>query len=161
MRWEEFERACPELAAEGRRRFVADQLVLVGTNRKDGWPRISPCEVDLAAGHLFLGMMWRSMKALDLRRNPRVVVHTVQCDRAAARGDLKLYGRGVEITDPELRAAFRQAIKARIDWAPDEPGFHLFSLDVAWASLVAFGDVQTITRWDPSQGLRRHVRELP
>jgi hypothetical protein len=158
MRWDEFERACPELAEEGRRRFVADQLVLLGTNRKDGWPRISPCEVDLAAGHLFLGMMWRSMKALDLHRDPRVVVHTVQCDREAAQGDLKLYGQAVEITDAALRAAFRQAIKARINWAPEEPRFHLFSLDIAWASLVTFGERQTILRWDPSRGLRTQTR---
>lgn len=154
MRWDEFEQARPELAAEGRRRFQQDQLVLVGTNRKDGWPRISPCEVDLAAGQLFLGMMWRSMKALDLRRDPRMVVHTVQCDREAARGDLKLYGRGIEIHDRDLRDAFREAIKARIDWAPEEPRFHLFSLDIAWASLVTFGDGQTITVWDPERGVR-------
>lgn len=159
MRWDEFEQACPDLAAEGRRRFVVDQLVLVGTNRRDGWPRISPCEVDLAAGHLFLGMMWRSMKALDLRRDPRLVVHTVQCDREAAQGDLKLYGTAVEIGEPALRAAFREAINTRIDWAPEEPRFHLFSVDIAWAAFVTFADGQTITLWDPVRGLRREVRD--
>ncbi len=55
MRWDEFEQTCPELAAEGRRRFTADELVLLGTIRQDGWPRISPCEVDFAEGHLLLG----------------------------------------------------------------------------------------------------------
>jgi hypothetical protein len=160
MRWDEFEQACPELAAEGRRRFLADQLVLLGTNRKDGWPRISPCEVDMVDGHLCLGMMWRSMKALDRCRDPRVIVHTVQCDREAASGDLKLYGRAVEIDDPALRAAYRSAIKARIDWAPDEPLFHLFSLDIAWASFVTFGGGQTIKVWDSARGLRTEVRDL-
>lgn len=159
MRWDQFEAACPEFAAEGRRRFTHDQLVLLGTNRRDGWPRISPCEVDLAAGHLFLGMMWRSMKALDLRRDPRVIVHTVQCDREAASGDLKLYGRAVEIGERALRAAFRAAIKTRINWAPEEPRFHLFALDVAWASFVKFGGGQTIKTWDPARGLRQRVRD--
>jgi hypothetical protein len=56
-----------------RARLVRDQLVMVGTLRKDGWPRISPCQVDIAAGHLLLGMMWRPAKALDLARDPRVV----------------------------------------------------------------------------------------
>lgn len=159
MRWDQFEGACPELAAEGRRRFTADQLALLGTNRKDGWPRISPCEVDFVEGHLLLGMMWRSMKALDLRRDPRIVVHTVQCDREASSGDLKLYGRAIEISDPALRSAFRTAIMARINWAPDEPHFHLFSLDIAWASFMQFGGGQTIKVWDPAHGLRTEVRD--
>jgi hypothetical protein len=63
---------------------------MVGTLRKDGWPRISPCEVDFAAGHLFLGMMWRSAKALDLSRDSRVVVHSVTCNREGSDGDVKL-----------------------------------------------------------------------
>lgn len=99
------------------------------------------------------------MKALDLRRDARVVVHTVQCDREAGEGDLKLYGRALEIGDPALRAAFRAAIKARIDWAPDEPHFHLFALDIAWASFVTFGGGQTIMIWDPARGLRKEVRD--
>ena len=47
-------------------RFRKDELVMLGTLRADGSPRISPCELDVAEGHLFLGMMWRSKKALDL-----------------------------------------------------------------------------------------------
>ena len=90
MTWDELAHACPEIAELARARFVREQLVLVGTIRKDGSPRISPCEVDLAAGHLFLGMMWKSKKALDLRRDPRVVVHSVTCDREGTDGDVKL-----------------------------------------------------------------------
>jgi hypothetical protein len=155
MRWEEFVEACPELAEMAQKRFVRDQLVLVGTLRSDGWPRISPCEVDIAAGHLFLGMMWRSTKALDLLRDPRVIVHSVQCDREAGDGDIKLYGRAIEIRDPSLRAAYRDAIKARIDWAPAEPSFHLFSADIERAAYVVFGGGQRIVTWDSERGLRR------
>ena len=155
MRWEEFAEACPELAETARERFAQDQLVLVGTLRSDGWPRISPCEVDIAAGHLFLGMMWRSTKALDLLRDSRLIVHSVQCDREAGEGDIKLYGRVIEIRDPTLREAFRDAIKARIAWAPDEPSFHLFSVDVERAASVAFSGGQRIMTWDSERGLRR------
>lgn len=155
MLWEEFAEACPELAEMAQKRFVRDQLVLVGTLRTDGWPRISPCEVDIAAGHLFLGMMWRSTKALDLLRDSRLIVHSVQCDREAGEGDIKLYGRAIEIRDPTLREAFRDAIKARIDWAPDEPSFHLFSVDVERAACVAFSGGQRIMTWDSERGLRR------
>ena len=44
--------------------------MLVGTIRKDGTPRISPNEPDFAVGRLFVSMMWRSKKALDLLRDP-------------------------------------------------------------------------------------------
>ncbi|MGH2395675.1 MAG: hypothetical protein ACRDFW_01540 [bacterium] len=155
MRWEEFTEACPELAELAKKRFEQDQLVLVGTLRTDGWPRISPCEVDITAGHLFLGMMWRSTKALDLLRDSRLIVHSVQCDREAGEGDIKLYGRAIEIRDPTLRKYYRDAIKARIDWAPDEPSFHLFSVDVQRAAFVAFSRGQRIMTWDSERSLRR------
>lgn len=159
MRWDEFALACPELAEMARKRFVRDQLVLVGTLRGDGWPRISPCEVDLAVGHLFLGMMWQSTKARDLLRDPRLAVHSVQCNREATEGDIKLYGRAVDIHDPALRNAFRDAIKSRIDWAPDEPNYHLFSIDIESAGFVSFGGGQRIITWDPTRGLQRWTKE--
>lgn len=48
MRWEEFEEACPQIATMARKRFLKDALVLVGTLRADGSPRISPNESDFA-----------------------------------------------------------------------------------------------------------------
>lgn len=128
---------------------------MLGTVRRDGSPRLSPCEVDFAAGYLFLGMMWRSTKALDLRRDPRLVVHSVTCSREGTDGDVKLSGRAVEIVDRRLRAAFREAIRARIDWAPDEPRYHLFALDVASAAFIRFGEDGRLLIWDPERGLRR------
>ena len=50
MTWEEFKNAAPELAALGEERFEATGLVLVGTLRKNGWPRISPVEPFLPMG---------------------------------------------------------------------------------------------------------------
>jgi len=155
MRWDAFARACPEIGSMAESRFRTDELIMLGTLRADGSPRVSPCEVDIAAGHLFLGMMWRSHKALDLLRDPRCVVHSVTCDRMGADGDLKLYGAMADVHDPELRQAYRAAIKARIDWEPDEPGFHLFSLDVASAGFTVFGEEHHALAWDPDGGLRR------
>lgn len=154
VRWDAFERACPEIAATARTRFVEDELVLVGSIRRDGSPRISPNEVDLAAGRLFVSMMWRSMKALDLLRDPRVVVHSVTTNRMGTEGDVKLYGRVVDEREPDVRAAFRDAIRARIDWAPDEPNYHCFSVDVASAGYIRFGDDAVALAWDPERGLR-------
>jgi hypothetical protein len=159
MRWDEFQRQCPELAAMAGERFAADQLVMLGTLRRDGSPRISPCEVDTAAGDLFLGMMWRSPKALDLLRDPRIVVHSVTCNREGTDGDIKLYGRAVAVDDPGLRTAFRTAIKARIDWAPEEGTYHLFALDLDSAGYLRFeGEEKEIWAWDPARGLRRDRR---
>lgn len=157
MRWDEFERGCPEIAAIARERFHRDQLVMLATIRGDGSPRINPCEVDFAVGRLFLGMMWRSKKALDLLRDPRIVVHSVTCDRSGTDGDVKLYGRVLDERQPEVRYAFREAIRARIDWAPDEPEFHLFSLDVESAAYIVFGESGYAIAWDPKRGLRRRA----
>jgi hypothetical protein len=55
MRWDEFAATCPRIADLAEDRFRADELVILGTIRPDGSPRLSPCEVDFAAGHLLLG----------------------------------------------------------------------------------------------------------
>jgi hypothetical protein len=155
VRWDEFERACPELAGLARDRFVRDQLVMVGTIRRNGSPRVSPNECDLAAGRLFVSMMWRSKKALDLLRDPRMVVHSVTSNTDGTDGDVKIYGRAVDEREPEVREAFRAAIGARIDWAPDEPEYHCFSVDVRSAAYVRFGDAAQALAWDEQRGLRR------
>lgn len=155
MRWDEFERRCPEIATIARHRFETDQLVMVGTLRRDGSPRVSPCECDFAAGRLVVSMMWRSRKALDLLRDPRIAVHSVTSNKDGTDGDVKLYGRVVDEQDPEVRTAFRDAIRARIDWAPDEPNYHCFSVDVEGAGFIRFGDQKTVLGWGPVRGLRR------
>jgi hypothetical protein len=155
MRWEEFATASPELAQLGEDRLRSRELCLVGTLRRNGWPRISPVEPDFAAGELMLGMMWRSPKALDLLHDPRLVVHSVVSSRMGDEGDFKLYGRAVDVKDADRRKAYRAAIKARIDWAPDEPHYHLFAVDIDSAGFVVFGDERYGLAWDPERGLRR------
>jgi hypothetical protein len=153
--WEAFAEACPELAGLGEQRLRRQELCLLGTLRRDGSPRISPCEPDFAEGHLLLGMMWRSPKALDLLRDPRCVVHSCTSRREGDEGDFKLYGRAVDVRDPDLREAYRQAIRARIDWAPDEPEYHVFAIDVDAAGFVVFGTERYGLAWNPRSGLRR------
>lgn len=157
MRWSEFAQACPEIATLAEERLRTDQLLLVGTIRQDGSPRISPNEVDFAAGELLFGMMWQSRKAVDLARDPRCVLHSVPSDKDNAGGDVKLYGRAVDVEDPDLRRVYREAIKARIDWAPEEPNYHCFSLDVESAAFIVFGGERRVVAWDQARGLR----ELP
>ncbi len=159
MRWDEFERACPEIGTLARERFTREQLVLVGSLRRDGSPRISPNECDFAEGRLFVSMMWRSKKALDLLRDPRVAVHSVTCDKSAPDGDVKLYGTVVDERDPAVRSAFRDAIRARIDWAPGEPEYDCFSVDVEQAGFIRFApEGIEVLRWRPETGLSREVK---
>jgi hypothetical protein len=163
MQWDEFARQCPDLASMAADRFARDQLVMLGTIRRDGSPRISPCELDITAGHLFLGMKWHSPKALDLLRDPRLVVHSVTCNREGTDGDIKLYGRAVAIDDSDLRTAYRAAIKARIDWEPEEGTYHLFTLDVQAGGYVRFegtdeGTDKEVWTWNPTRGLRKDRR---
>jgi len=155
MRWDEFAAACPELASLGEERLRTRELCLIGTLRKNGWPRISPVEPEFVDGDLMLGMMWRSPKALDLLRDPRIVLHSVVSNRSGEEGDFKLYGRAVDVQDPERRAAYRASVKARIDWEPAEPTFHLFAIDVDSAGFVTFADPRYGLAWDPERGLRR------
>lgn len=127
---------------------------MLGTLRSDGSPRVSPCELDFAGGHLILGMMWQSRKALDLLRDPRCVLHTCTTDRMGTEGDAKIYARAVDVHDPRLRRAYRETVKARIDWAPDEPNFHTFSMDVVSAGFITFAEPKSVIAWDPGRGTR-------
>lgn len=100
------------------------------------------------SGHLILGMMWQSRKALDLCRDPRCVVHTCTTDRTGTEGDAKIYARAVDVHDPQLRQAYREAVRARIDRAPDVPNFHAFSVDVVSAGFITFAEPKTVIAWD-------------
>jgi hypothetical protein len=74
----------------------------------------------------------------------------------AALGELKLYGRAVPVEDSVRRARYRATIKARIDWEPEEPNYHLFAVDVDSAGFVTFAEESRYgMAWDPEGGLRR------
>ena len=101
--------------------------------------------------------MWRSKKVLDLLRDARIVVHSVTSDREGTEGDVKLYGRAIDVSAPDVRQSYRDTLKARIGWAPDEPEYHLFALNVESAGYTVFGDEHYALAWGPARGLRRHA----
>ncbi len=146
MKWEEFKRNAPELAALGEERFERTGLVLVGTLRKNGWPRISPVEPLITDGHLYLGMMWQSRKALDLLRDPRCTVHSTISNRDGSEGEFKVYGRAVDITDNQMRRRYGEALYEKIGLNPEEPEYHLFSVDVESASFALIQNDETWLR---------------
>ena len=137
--WQQFAEAAPNLAALGEAQFARTGLALVGTLRRDGWPRISPVEPFIVDGELYLGMMWRSVKALDLLRDPRCVVHSTVSEREGTEGEFKVYGRAIETTDLEERGRFAEAVYAAIGYRPEEPEFHCFAIAI---ESVVFSQLQ-------------------
>ena len=82
----------------------------------------------------------RSTKAADVRRDPRVVLHSPMLNADDPNEELKLRGRLVEVTDPELRRA------ASLWTAP--PDFDVFRLDLESAALVHWSKGEmTVARW--------------
>jgi hypothetical protein len=127
--WATFRRGDPDLAAMAEARMAEDGLVLVGTLRANGWPRISPVEPLIVGDELYLGMMWRSRNAVDLLADSRCVVHTIVTDKAGTDGDVKVYGRVRDVVDPVERERYGVALEGAIGWRPDGD-FHLFAVDV-------------------------------
>ena len=154
MNWADFAAAAPELAALGRAAFEEQHLCTLGTLRRDGWPRVSPCEVYFVGDDLLLGMMPNSRKALDLRRDARVTITNGQAERIPRLGDFKIYGRAIEIFDQPTRDALADAQEALIDWRPTDP-FHVFAVDITSAGYISFGEGARVLRWSPERGSER------
>jgi hypothetical protein len=143
--WAEFAGARPELASRGLARFEATGLSLIGTLRRDGSPRISAVEPLIFEGELALGMMWRSMKALDLMRDPRCVVHSTISNKDGTEGEFKVYGRAVSVpvSDRSTRDRYCDALRAAIEWAPEGDEWHLWLMDIAqvsWFRAMGYGE---------------------
>ncbi len=136
MTWEEFRESSEELAELGEKRFNADGVVLVGTLRKNGYPRISPVEALFHKGQLYLGMMWQSRKALDLIRDPRCTVHSGKADRHLKDCDFKVFGKAIDVQNKRERKSYCNALQQKIGWSPDGMKFHLFKIDVESAAAV-------------------------
>jgi hypothetical protein len=129
-------------------------LGLLGTIRSDGSPRISPVQPSVVDGDLYLGMMWRSRKALDLLRDPRIVLRNAICTNTGSERELTLRGRAHEVRGPEARTRFVGAVSATTAWR--EPNFHLFAVDILSASLVEYGGgEQAVKLWPQRTEFRR------
>ena len=153
--WSEFTAAAPDLAARIQERFEAHKHKTMATIRRDGGPRISGTECRFDDGELWIGSMWKAVKALDLLRDPRYAMHSATEDPEQWRGEAKIAGVAEEILDPEL-------IRARNGEAGAGGPSHLFRLDVTEASTVGLNAAKTllvIEVWTPERGVRTIERE--
>ncbi|MGH2993134.1 MAG: pyridoxamine 5'-phosphate oxidase family protein [Solirubrobacterales bacterium] len=152
--WSEIEVEAPELAAEARRLLDAHVHKTIATLRRDGSPRISGTEMKFAEGELWMGSMPRSVKALDLQREPRFALHSGSEDPPDWTADAKLAGRVEEVDDPERKSAVYGG-----DEAPGE--YHLFRADVTEVVVTRVGeppDHLVIESWHAGRGVTRRGR---
>lgn len=160
--WREVEEEVPEFAARFRALFDRHKHKTMATLRRDGGPRISGTEVHPVGGELYTGSMAGALKGQDLRRDPRVAIHSSsddpdESDPDSWPGDAKLAGRAVLVTDPGELAAF---------WAlqgggqPPEPdGSDLFRLELTELVLVRVAvPAMVIESWHEGVGYRRRTR---
>ena len=164
MGWAQFKKSAPALARKAEQLFDKTGVVLLGTVRKDGSPRISPVEPLIVQGELYLGMMWKSLKAADLLRDPHCTVHSAIRDRMAKDGEFKLHGRVRYIQDPGVRKRYGLALYKKIGWNPEGMKYHLFAVDVSSAGFfVNKSNYRVMKRWRAGgrrNRLRRRWNEL-
>ena len=155
MNWAAFKTAAPALAATAETLFDKSGVVLVGTLRKDGAPRISPVEPLIVDGELYLGMMPQSFKAADLLRDPRCTVHSTISDRHAAEGEFKLHGQARNVQDADERQRYCAGLLAKIGWSPEGMPFQLFAVDVHSAGFFKNEEAaRLIQKWRVGEAVR-------
>jgi hypothetical protein len=148
--WHEVEAEAPELAARAWALFGLDKHKTLATLRRDGSPRISGTELELADGDLWLGSMQNAVKALDLRRDPRYALHSLSTE-AGWKGDAKIAGRAEETFDEDARARI----------VGEGSQAHAFRLDVEELVVVRLGepaDHLLIESWHAGRGLTTRRR---
>lgn len=147
--WAQIERAAPDLAGRVRRRFGMGTNKTIATLRRDGAPRISASELEFSRDEVTLGMMAGSMKLLDVRRDPRIAVHSPTVEPTGEDdwpGDAKLAGFVVE-TEPPAESEHVEAGH--------------FKLDITEVALTYVGtpaDHLVIETWHVGRGLGRRTR---
>lgn len=147
----------PEFAARVRGTFDKHGHKFLATLRADGSPRVSGIEARIADGELWLAGMPRSVKFADLRRDPRMALHSGSDEPAAFTADAKVSGRAVEITDSADIAAYARSAQVPEEVQP----FELFRIDLEQVVLTAVSeerDALLISSWRPGTGLVRTRR---
>jgi pyridoxamine 5'-phosphate oxidase-like protein len=140
----------PEFANRVRRIFGAHRHKVLATIRRDGSPRVSGIEVEFTDGELLMGMMPASVKAEDLRLDPRLALHAAsedppENDPSAWLGDAKVAGRAVEVVGPT---------------GEDQSPLH-FKVDITEVVLIRVGrpaDHLLIESWHEDRGIERKER---
>lgn len=119
----------------------------MATLRRDGSLRISGTEVEFSDGRLQIGSMPNAVKALDLRRDPRVAIHGPTVDPPEGHpsswlGEAKIAGRATEV-----------------DSGGESHRFVIDILEAVITRLNEAGDRLVVESWTPERGRRVFERE--
>jgi Pyridoxamine 5'-phosphate oxidase len=148
--WQEFATEASDLAQCVEGLFAAHKHHTMATLRLDGSPRISGTEVTLDDGQFLLGMMSGTRRAADLRRDPRLAIHShtvdpSEQDPTSWAGEAKITGQATELpTGARLPEG--------ADW---------FAVDVREVVLTTIGDPAdhlVIESWKSGRGLKTQLR---
>ena len=153
MHWSDIEQAQPGLAKLAHDRLIGPGVVLVATVRRDGTPRLSPVEPLILDGDLWLSMMWHSAEALDLLRDPRILVHNIIASRSGTDGEFKIRGTARAEGDPDVQASYAAAVAASLGWTPEPGRFHLFAVAIGQVTFIRYDDAtgnQHVVQWPPA-----------
>jgi hypothetical protein len=135
VRWSDFARAVPELAAFGAERLLAGPAYLA-TVGADGLPRVHPVTPIVAPDGLYVFMEPTSPKGRDLRERRGFAIHNGVPDMQGTGGEFFLRGEGRPVEDADERAA----VVAASTYAPADR-YILFELLVGSARANGYGDV--------------------
>ncbi|KAF3467069.1 pyridoxamine 5'-phosphate oxidase family protein [Streptomyces sp. Tu 3180] len=148
--WEAFAAAEPDLAKTVEARFRAYTHHVLATLRRDGSPRTTGLEVRFLNGELWFGMMPNSLKALDLRRDPRFALQANPGEGTGmGGGDVRISGRAIEVEDARTRAEYAEEVE------PPEP-FHLFRTELTEVVRTYVEDDRylVVQVWKPGEPVR-------
>jgi hypothetical protein len=105
----------------------------------------------LLDGVLYLGMMWRSRKAVDLLHDPRLVLHNAVWTNVGTELELTLRGTASQVEDEDLRRRYLEAVP---EWGDRQ--FHLFAVALESAAVIRYeAGMQYVKVWPGGTELRR------
>lgn len=151
--WAVFQAAEPAFADRMAARFSCHPHHVVGTLAPDGRPRLWGSSVFVSGGHLWFGVMPRALRTADLRRDPRVAVHSAPLDEQLAGGDARVEGTATVLGAEESAGWMRAHLPADDDGA--RPPGDVVQVAITRVVLTEVsGDMLVMTVWEPGRGLR-------
>ena len=154
------ERVEPDLADRVRSILSSTTNAVLGTIRRDGSPRLSGADPYFYDGQLRIWSMPRARKGQDLRRDPRVAVHSIPWDSRKLRdggadvgeADAKVSGTAVLVSDAGALSAFRAWLKAERGVEPPKD-WDLFTIDIDALTVISVDNGQlVIDGWSTTDG---------
>jgi hypothetical protein len=145
--WADFEAAHPEFASRVRALMASRKHLTMASLPRVGSRRNTGTQNPIEGGKIRIGSMTGHVKAIDLRRDPRVAIHGPTEDPPPEnprgwKGEAKVAGTAVEVVSGGEA--------------------HRFHIDIQVDVITQLNDEGTrlvVESWNPERGYRRHERQ--